>query len=479
MNSTGITEDHKIPTGIYMSEHTSLRRPIRLMGMSYIFMMTWAFTITGVPLAILAKMLNMSEFGFGLLGGLMIYTQISQLLGSYIVERYGHRKLIVILGGLLHRAIWLLVAMLPLFAGSGNWTWQALLLLAYFSHLGASFVIPGSASWIADLVPGRLQGRFCGRRMRLGMIASIVALIGVSYILDKAEAGSIATIKLSLISIFIFASVAGMSEYVLYMFVPDPPRRNNTSTVSLWKILLKPLSDKEFRYYLGLYCTLISSAVFMGLFIFLFMLDVLKLSNVYVTILLVVIPNGISAICFPFWGKITDRVGYKPALAIGAIAYLFYACWFFMATPAHWIGAYIFGMIAFCFTSALDTGTAVLMYTKISGQGKSNDLGSSYPAVSGVICAIGGAISAVLAGALASWFGKDWHSSVFGHPLTYHSVIFIVIIAMRLVALVWLIGIKNLQQYSAIDTIRLIFKEIRHTFVSGAAKLLPFGKTNN
>jgi MFS family permease len=464
MKNTLITENHMMPTSIHALKHTSLRGPIRLMGMSFIFYMTWVYIVSGVPLTMLGKMLNMSEFGFGLLGGLMTCTQISQLLGSYIVERYGHRKLTVIFGGLMHRGIWLLAAMLPIFANRGNWTWQVLLFLAYFSHFGASFIAPGSISWIADLVPGRLQGRFFGQRMRLGLIASIAALIVVSYILDKAEVSSTAAIKMSLILIFIFASIIGMLEYVLYMFVPDPPRKN-TSTVSLWKILLKPLADKEFRYYLGLYCTLISSAVFMGLFMFLFMLDVLKQSNVHVTIFLVLIPNLINAFCYPFWGKITDRVGYKPTLTIGAIAYFFYACWFLMATPTHWMWAYIFGMTAFCFTSALDTGTAVLMYTKISGQSKNNNLGSSYPAVTGVLCAIGGALSAVLAGTLASWIGKDWHGSVAGHPLTYHSILFMVMIIMRLIALVFLIGIKNSHPYSATDTIKVIAEEITATIV--------------
>ncbi|MFA6426417.1 MAG: MFS transporter [Phycisphaerae bacterium] len=475
MNSTEITEGNMIPTGIYVPKHTSLRRPIRLMGISFVFYMTWVWIVSGMPLTILAKMLNMSEFGFGILGGLMTGTQISQLLGSYVVERYGHRKLMVILGGLMHRGIWLLAAMLPIFAGYGNWTWQVLLLLACFSYTGASFIGPGSASWIADLVPGRLQGRFFGQRMQLGLIASMVVLIGASYILDKAEAGGVAAIKFALISIFMFASIAGMLEYVLYMFVPDPPRGKNTSTVSLWKILWKPLSDKEFRYYLGLYCTLIASAVFMGLFTFLFMFDVIKLSNVRITILLVVTPNLVNAVCYPFWGRVTDRVGYKPALAIGGIAYLFYACWFLMATPAHWVGAYVFGIIAFCFTGALDTGTAVLMYTKISGQGKT-DLGSSYPAVSGVICAIGGAISAVVAGALASWIGKDWHGSVAGHPLTYHSILFMVMIAMRLVALVFLVGINNLQHSSATNTIKVIAEELKNT-VFKVMRLLRFSSS--
>ena len=449
-------------SGSGQSAHRSLRNSIRLMGISYVFMMTWYFIISGLPLTLLANILDMNEFGFGLLGGLMMYGHIAQIIGSYVIERYDRRKLIVILAGVIHRSVWMIIAALPLFVGSGTWTWKVLLTLAGFSYIGASFVYPGGVSWIADLVPGRLQGRFFGRRMRFGFIASISALIIIGYILDKAEACGPTVLKTWLIAIFIFGSIIGTFEYILYMFVYDPPRKKTASKVRLWKILWKPLSDKEYLCYLGVYCTLTSSTAFMGLFVFLFLLDVLNMSNLQVTFFLVLTPNLINAVFYPFWGKITDQTGYKPALVIGTLGYFFNACWFIMATSDNWILPYIFGMIAFCFTSALDTGTAVLMYTKISGPNK-REWGSSYPAVAGVISSISGGISAFFAGALALWVGKDWHGSFINHPLSYHSIIFIAAILIRLTAFAWLLGIKNLKQYSATDTIRLIFHKAKNT----------------
>jgi len=64
--------------------------------------------------------------------------------------------------------------------------------------------------------------------------------------------------------------------------------------------------------------------------------------------------------------------------------------------------------------------------------------GTAFLAVNSVTMAVAGALSGVLGGSIAAYLGSSWHASLFGLPLTYHSVLFLISSSLRILALPWL-----------------------------------------
>lgn len=106
----------------------------------------------------------------GLLGNLM------QVPASYAVERTGKRKSLIILSGLLTRAAWALVILLP-FVTRGALGVYALIGLMMLISVFGSVVTPAWTSLASDLIPRQVRGRFFAAR---NIVMSIGALLTVN-----------------------------------------------------------------------------------------------------------------------------------------------------------------------------------------------------------------------------------------------------------------------------------------------------------
>ena len=73
--------------------------------------------------------------------------------------------------------------------------------------------------------------------------------------------------------------------------------------------------------------------------------------------------------------------------------------------------------------------------------------GTAYIAMTSFVTAVAGILSGLFGGAIAQWL-EHWHGMLFGWPLTYHSVLFLLSSGLRLVALVFLIGLEDKGAYS-------------------------------
>jgi MFS family permease len=433
-----------------------LRGPVRLLIVSFTCGLIWNFIVRSLPLTHLAKELRMTPFGFGLLGGVIMYGQLAQILGSYIIERYGHRRAFVIYGGLISRVIWLPIAFLPLI-GKEAWTWRLLLMGAAVSWAFSYLIMPAGMSWCADLVPLRIQGRFFGKRMQIGLYTSMAFMIVISIVLDKVVAIGDSALKIMLVCLFLFGASTGAIEYLLYILVPHPPMVKKEKKTKLSSIIWKPLADREFLCFMGCHASISWSSAFAGQFGFLFLIDVIEMKNTQITVLLTVLPNILFATLYPYWGRITDKVGYKTTLTIGAMGF-FLGSWFLiLATKSNWVWLYILSLGAYVLAGALETGAAVLMFSKMSS--KKGDLGSSYPAVYGVIASLGGTVISVASGVVATWLGTGWHTVLCGHMFTYHTVIFSITMGMCFVAMAWLFGIKNNKNYGLRQIVIILLQQ--------------------
>ena len=317
-----------------LPHEVSLRTSVYLMIWGGALGLVWNSIAAGLPLTQFSKSLNMTAFGFGILGGVPLYGRAVKLLGSYFLERYGHRKFIVIFFGLIHRAIWIPIALIPLiFPSSSSGGWILLLILASLSYGCGMMGDPAMASWQAALIPTRVLGRVFSRKTQISIFVSIVVMLLVSYVLDRSQSGGPVVLRNCLIVLMILGALAGIAEFLFYWPLPDPPEKGNSESISFRTILTKPFTDREYLYFLGLYCTLMTSGILCGQFATLYMLDVLKWSNLQLTLLMIISPSLIQGLIMPFWGRMVDKTGHKPIQGIGGIALALQGVWLLLASP--------------------------------------------------------------------------------------------------------------------------------------------------
>lgn len=420
--------------------HPSVRSSLRLITLAWVFGAAWMYITTGAVLTRFAQWLEMPAFGFGVLAALPFAGALFQLPVSYLVERHGGRKRTFLIAGIAHRGLWFAVAFIPWWA-SGNRGWVALLWIFGLSSVVANIAAPAVLAWLADMVPGRIRGRYFSRRLQVGQFVGLIATLVIGYALDQADQLGETTLINTLAFALSVSATCGMLDFVLLSAIHDPPAHHPNPNLTIKELVRGPLADPNFRRFLGFTATLTFAIGFIGQFIWLYVFDVVGMSNVQANLMLVAFPLGVQMLTFPIWGRLTDRLGQRPVLIIAGVLIVNGASAWILVTPDHWW----LGYTAVLFTAAAWPGVELgnLNLLMEMSQSQQNGYGgSAYIAINSVVVAVAGVASGLFGGVLAEVL-ETWQGALFGWPLTYHGVLFLVSAGLRLVAVVWVVTLTE------------------------------------
>src|SRR5688500_19728202 len=95
------------------------------------------------------------------------------------------------------RLLWFPIALVPLWivvrsggdSGATDVAMGVFLLLVFLMHVAGNVGGPGWVSWMADVVPERLRGKYFSRRRQWGIVTAIPAAIFAGWFLDRLSAG--------------------------------------------------------------------------------------------------------------------------------------------------------------------------------------------------------------------------------------------------------------------------------------------------
>jgi len=445
-----LTRSHRLPNS-RPSRRTLAS--LRYVSLAWAFGATWMYITTGAALTRFAKLLEMPEYGYGFLAALPFAGTLLQLPSSYIVERYGHRKKLFLVSGIIHRALWAGVAAIPFFVPLSS-AWLVLLAMVGVSGLAAHVSSPAVAAWLGDMCPRALRGRYFSRRMQLGQFTGLMATVLVGVVLDRADVLGPDALKWSLCALLAAAGFTGTVDFLILAFVKDPPTSPPDREVRFWSVVRVPLADANFRRYLGFAATFTFAVGYIGQYIWLYVFDVVRMNNLQANILLVAVPLVLSMACVPAWGRMIDKVGRRPALTIaGALVITGGAAWI-LVTPHNWGLGYPIAMISMFGYPGLELASWNLLLG-LTTNPTTRRQNSAYLAVNSVVVAIAGVLSGLFGAAIARWLG-DWHGPLFGWPLTYHGVLFLISGAGRFLSLFWLRGLRDEGAWATRDAARLV-----------------------
>ena len=236
-----------------------------------------------------------------------------------VVEHVKMRKLLAVSTWTLAQAVWIPVALIPVFIEIPSaMSVSALLGLVALRSLLAAATAANYNGWIRDLVPSRVLGGFFSRRLTLATVASIVFGLAASFFVDfwntqnPGDAGVYGyTIAMLAGAIFI-----GMASPIFMALTPEPLMQTPVGgRPSLSDNLTRPLRDKNFRQLMNFLFFRGFTANLAIPFFAVYMLERIGLPLTAVIALTVV--SQVSNVLFlRVWGPMSDRLGSKVILSV-------------------------------------------------------------------------------------------------------------------------------------------------------------------
>src|SRR6185503_18364757 len=173
-----------------------------------------------------ARDLHASELQIGILAALPFLASLVSMPASLLTERTGARKAIFLISLYALRLLWLPIALIPLWMmtrGSSGSSSAVLVFMALILLMHAAGAVgnPGWMSWMADIVPERLRGKYFSRRRQWGILSAIPAAFGAGWILDHLVpvGDAFGTLRVCAI-LFMCAAVFGVVDIHLFRYVP-------------------------------------------------------------------------------------------------------------------------------------------------------------------------------------------------------------------------------------------------------------------
>lgn len=270
------------------------------------------------------NVLGASALQVGILAALPVSANIAQVIGSILVERYGHRRYLCILCVTAARLFWLPILGLPflLFGEAADPRIWILVALVGASCLLGSISGVAWLSWMSDLIPGDIRGRFFARRNIVCAAAGMVVVLAGGAFLNFWEGLHGREDPFGYLILFAIGLALGLISSWFLSRVHDPkagPAPPGVNGLS-WAALVSPFRDSNFRaliIYVGLFMFVTQMA---GPFYAVYMIENLGVDFGTIT-WLITFATLASLFMLRIWGPIADEMGNKPILIVAGFAH--------------------------------------------------------------------------------------------------------------------------------------------------------------
>ena len=429
-----------------MDAHT-LQRSLRMVIVAIAFGMVFFAITTGSPLTGFARKLGAGDFLFGVLMALPIVGGVFQLVTAYWLEKLRRRKKIFMIACFLQRAVWLPIAFVPFFIpphwpGLRIWVVISLLCLSSF---GSSVSSVPFLSWMGDLVPDQIRGRYFSRRNAISTVSASIGGLAAGYFLDLNNNFTGFAI------VFTAAALFGIVDILCFIWVKEPPFTSGES-VPFTKMMTMPFRERNFRRYMFFWAAWSFGVNVTGPFFSVYLLENLRLHYLEIVLCTQLVSSLATVLFARMWGRLADTHGSKPVMMLCGLGAMTLPCfWLLPAARAAytlWVVAGI-NFLGGAFWSGIDVTNLHLLLSCSPEKNR-----SMFIAGFNMFTALIGGVLAYLAGGLfldlTSFVTRLHWPLLYGNHLTNYHLLFILSALLRALAL--FIGLPRLSQPSASDT---------------------------
>lgn len=347
----------------------------------------------------LALLVGAGDAQLGLLAAIPFLAQLLQLPGVLVLERWPDRRRISLLSSAAARTLLLAAGFLPLALGARATFGH---LLALVAAMGVASAFGGAAwnAWLREVLPPDRMGRVFARRLAAQGLTALALALPAGLLLDALRAQGRAAEGFALL--YALGVAAGYAGLAFLARIPHPRPAPPARRRSLGTLLATPYRDANFRGLMAFNASWGFAVNLAAPFITVFMLVRLGLPFALLG-LFVGLATLASVLALPVWGRLSDRFGNKPVLAICAPVFsLSLLLWVFAVRDTAFATVAIVALIHLLngFAAAgLDLASNNILLKLAPA-----DQAASYLASASVTRAAASAAGPVAGGLLAAWF---------------------------------------------------------------------------
>jgi len=291
---------------------------LRTANLDAAFATAFATLVTGAFLVGFVKYLGGSDLWIGVITAVPTALGVLQIPGAIIARRYRSYKNFVLPGGLIWRAMYIPVALLPLLALNNELRLFVLVACVSIAAFTISVVNSTYNDWLAQLVPPTSRGWYFSRRNAIGAgVGAAVGLFG-GLLLDRFtsignEAGGFAVV------FGIGVVCAGISmAFFMRMRDSEQPVVQRQSLREGLATFVAPWRHRNFRKVLIFLAIFFVGQTFAGNFYAAFALETLHMPFFWIQACPMMQAIGTVASA-GLWGFLADRYGNKPCLILAGV----------------------------------------------------------------------------------------------------------------------------------------------------------------
>lgn len=358
-----------------------------------VFAVPYATLTSGPLLTLFLLALGATEFQIGLVAAFPLLAGLVQPLGAEVIRRRGGwRRPVSLAGAGVDLLLWgvSLGAVLLLEPQTALLVILGVLAL---QQMATAFTSVAWTSWMSDLVPARLRGRYFGRRNFVCNTFGFVSALGAGWVLEAAGQ-DVLSVFLWIIAFGLV--LRGVSLYFLRRQPELGPARSAEGR--FFEQLTQPIASPGFRPFL-LYVVLWGFSVQLAApFFTVYMIREAGVSTGAV-MLFAGLGTAANLAGQRFWGPLCDRLGDRPVMrAAGLIVVLQPLWWLF--TSGSGAGYYLMPLLSIIGGFAwgghlLATGNLMMRLAPALGK-------TSFFAVQAALGGLAGALGPIAGGLLAA-----------------------------------------------------------------------------
>ncbi|MGY2897085.1 MFS transporter [Deinococcus sp. UYEF24] len=376
-----------VPAPVGLLPEPLARRTMRLSVIEGGFAMFFINWTSGSVLTGYALHLGATPSALGLIASVPLLGQAVSPLAAWLVGRRGRRKGVAVGTALIGRALWLLAAALPLLPVPAEAKGALLVALVALSSL---FIAANGAlwtAWMGDVVPWKERGRYFGLRTGVLGIAGTAANLVAGVWLDRTQA------PFNFQVVLLVAVAAGVVAAGLLARHDEPPL--DSARLPMSRAFTLPMSDPTFRRLLVFAVYWTFAVLLAAPFVIPYFLNYLRMTYVEVAIWSAI--SAASALVLaPAWGRLSDRVGNRPVLAVTTfLAGTLLPLTWMLAAPGRLWPIWLAGVVDALVWSAINPGIFNLSLAATPRENRAAFI-AVFSALTGVAGFVGGLVSGPL-----------------------------------------------------------------------------------
>lgn len=286
---------------------------------------------------LLTQTFPLGETMFGVIVSLPAWCNVLQILIVPAMMRIWSQKQTTVAFSWLHLCVWIAMAIalpyIPLddMTAAGRW----FLLLFGLSALLQAIVGVSWTSWVQEWVPGRLRGKYFGRRNRLLQLSTVMFLLIAGEALTRLKVFSpVLGIQFVIGLSVVLRACSILAQHRILATTETKPHEGRVNLGAQLRLIA---SNKPLLWLFAFGAAFGFTANLFGPFFNVFMYDGLHMTVADVS-MLVVITNVTGAIAMPAWGQFLHRYGCRPAMMIALFAWMAPGFFWALLTPENtWI----------------------------------------------------------------------------------------------------------------------------------------------